>query len=95
MGAAGSDIAINSASIALMSNDLNRLPALVRLSRRTRSVINWNLAFGITFIIAGISLFFLIMPMLAAFLHFASSLVVVFNGARLVRHGEELQHHIH
>lgn len=95
MGAAGSDIAINSASIALMSNDLNRLPVLVRLSRRTRSVINWNLAFGITFIVAGISLFFLIMPMLAAFLHFASSSVVVFNSARLVRHGEELQHHIH
>jgi cation transport ATPase len=41
----------------------------------------------------GISLFFLIMPTLAAFLHFASSLVVVFNSARLVRHGEELGHH--
>jgi len=93
MGAAGSDVAINSASIALLSDDLMRLPALVQLSRRTRSVINWNLAFGVTFIIAGISLFFVIMPTLAGFLHFASSLVVVFNSARLVRHGEELQHH--
>jgi Cd2+/Zn2+-exporting ATPase len=93
MGAAGSDVAINSASIALLSDDLMRLPALVQLSRRTRSVINWNLAFGVTFIIIGMSLFFVIMPTLAGLLHFASSLVVVFNSARLVRHGEELQHH--
>jgi len=93
MGAAGSDVAINSASIALLSNDLKRVPALVQLSRRTRFVINSNLAFGVSFIIAGISLSFLILPTMAAFLHFASSLVVVFNSARLVRHGEELQHH--
>jgi Cd2+/Zn2+-exporting ATPase len=91
MGAAGSDVAINSASIALLSDDLKRLPALVILSRRTRFVINSNLAFGVTFIIVGISLSFLILPTVAAFLHFASSLVVVFNSARLVRHGEELQ----
>ena len=93
MGAAGSDVAINSASIALLSDDLKRLPALVMLSRRTRFVINSNLAFGVSFIIVGISLSFLILPTTAAFLHFASSLVVVFNSARLVRHGEELQHH--
>ena len=91
MGAAGSDVAINSASIALLSDDLKRLPGLVQLSRRTRFVINSNLAFGVTFIIVGISLSFLILPTVAAFLHFASSLVVVFNSARLVRHGEELQ----
>ena len=91
MGAAGSDVAINSASIALLSDDLKRLPGLVQLSRRTRSVINTNLAFGVSFIIFGISLSFLILPTVAAFLHFASSLVVVFNSARLVRHGEELQ----
>ena len=47
MGAAGSDVAINSASIALMSNDLRRLPFLVQLSRKTRTVINQNMLFGI------------------------------------------------
>jgi Cd2+/Zn2+-exporting ATPase len=94
MGAAGSDVAINSASIALMSDDLKRLPFLVQLSRKTRSVINWNLGFGVTFIILGFSFSFLIMPTLAAALHFVSSLVVVFNSARLVRHGEELEHTI-
>ena len=92
MGAAGSDVAINSASIALMSNDLKRLPFLVRLSRKTRSVINWNLGFGVTFILLGWSFSSLIMPQVAAVLHFVSSLVVVFNSARLVRYGEDIEY---
>jgi len=92
MGAAGSDVAINSASIALMSDDLKRLPFLVRLSRKTRRVINQNLVFGITFIVLGISLFLVIPPKMAALLHFVGSLIVVFNSARLVRYGEELEH---
>jgi Cd2+/Zn2+-exporting ATPase len=94
MGAAGSDVAINSASIALMSDDLKRLPFLVRLSRKTRGVINLNLGFGIMFIILGLvaaSAGWL--PVVyAAVLHFAGSLIVVFNSARLVRYGEELSH---
>jgi Cd2+/Zn2+-exporting ATPase len=92
MGAAGSDVAINSASIALMSDDLNRLPFLVHLSRKTRSLIMQNLGFGITFIILGISAFKFLRPEIAAFMHFAGSLFVVFNSARLVRFGEELSH---
>lgn len=91
MGAAGSDVAINSASVALMSDDLRRLPFLVRLSRGTRRVIYQNIAFGISFIVLGISFSFLILPTIAAILHFASSLIVVFNSARLVRYGEELE----
>jgi Zn2+/Cd2+-exporting ATPase len=92
MGAAGSDVAINSASIALMSNDLNRLPFLVLLSRKTRNLIMQNLGFGITFIILGISAFKFLRPEIAAVMHFAGSLFVVFNSARLVRFGEELGH---
>lgn len=94
MGAAGSDVAINSASIALMSNDLQRLPFLVKLSRKTRAVINENLGFGITFIVLGIAGSSYIAPQWAAVLHFMGSLVVVFNSARLVRHGEELNHNV-
>ena len=56
MGAAGSDVAINSASIALMNDDLRRIPFLVDVSRKTRRVINQNLAFGVVFIVLGISL---------------------------------------
>jgi Cd2+/Zn2+-exporting ATPase len=95
MGAAGSDVAINSASIALMNNDLRRIPFLVQVSRKTRRVINMNLGFGIAFIVFGISLSKFVPPGVAAFLHFASSLVVVFNSARLVREGEELDHEPH
>ena len=95
MGAAGSDVAINSASIALMSDDLKRLPFLVRLSRKTSRVIYQNLGFGVSFIVLGISLSKFVAPSLAAVLHFLSSLVVVFNSARLVRYGEELSHEPH
>ena len=94
MGAAGSDVAINSASIALMSNDLKRLPFLVRLSRKTRWVINQNLSFGIIFIVLGVAAAAAawLPTVYAAVLHFAGSLIVVFNSARLVRYGEELSH---
>jgi len=95
MGAAGSDVAINSASIALMNNDLRRIPFLVEMSRNTRKVISQNLAFGIGFIVLGISLSKFVPPSVAALLHFASSLVVVFNSARLVRQGEHLDHEPH
>ena len=94
MGAAGSDVAINSASIALMSDDLKRLPFLVRLSRKTRGVINQNLCFGVIFIILGIAAAAggWLLTVYAAVLHFVGSLIVVFNSARLVRYGEELSH---
>jgi len=95
MGAAGSDVAINSASIALMSNDLERLPFLVRLSRSTTKVIWQNMLFGVTFIIVTVTLasMALIKPWLAASLHFAVSSLVIGNSARLVRAGEELAPH--
>lgn len=92
MGAAGSDVAINSASIVLMSDDLKRLPFLVQLSRKTRTVITQNLGFGILFIILGVAAAAAawLPTIYAAVLHFAGSLIVVFNSARLVRYGEEL-----
>ncbi len=94
MGAAGSEVAIHSATIALMNNDLQRLPFLVKLSRSTRAVINQNFAFGIFFIIAGLtaSAFGFIGPVTAAVLHVVGTFIVIFNSARLVRKGEELEH---
>src|SRR5436190_2937536 len=93
MGAAGSEVAIHSATIALMNNDLRRLPFLVKLSRQTRAVINQNFLFGVFFIIGGwtAGAFGYLNPIIAAILHNAGSLVVVFNSARLVRLGEELE----
>ncbi len=93
MGAAGSDVAIHSATVALMSNDLQRVPFLVRLSRSARRTIYQNLAIGGLFIIVGLILSGLgqLNPIVAAILHNAGSLLVVFNSARLIRTGEELE----
>ncbi len=94
MGAAGSEVAIHSATIALMNNDLRRLPFLVKLSRSTRAVINQNFLFGVLFIIVGLGAasFGIVGPIVAALLHNVGSLIVIFNSARLVRKGEELEH---
>jgi len=95
MGAAGSEVAIHTATIALMNNDLRRLPFLVKLSRSTRAVINQNFLFGVLFIIVGLSAaaFGYVGPIVAAILHNVGSLIVIFNSARLVRKGEELEHY--
>jgi Cd2+/Zn2+-exporting ATPase len=63
------------------------------LSRGTRSVINQNFLFGVGFIIGGLTLaaFGKINPIVAAILNNAGSLMVIFNSARLVRQGEELE----
>ncbi|MBE6366597.1 MAG: cation-translocating P-type ATPase [Lentisphaerae bacterium] len=92
MGAIGSDIAINSASIALMTNDLRRIPMLIDLSQKSRMVIYQNLCIGILFVFGGMVLlvFGKMTPVGAAILYTLSTLVVIFNSARLVRTGEEL-----
>ncbi|MCW5560243.1 MAG: cation-translocating P-type ATPase, partial [Verrucomicrobiae bacterium] len=91
MGAAGSEGAIQSASVALLNNDLRRLPFLLKVSRAARATINQNFLVGLTFIVSGLALAMLgrINPVVAAILHNAGSLIVVFNSARLVRQGEE------
>jgi Cd2+/Zn2+-exporting ATPase len=95
MGAAGSDVALNSASIALMNNELNRLPFLVRLSRKVRWVVNQNLIVGLIFVVGGITFATLgyLTPIAAAVLHNLGSFIVIFNSARLVRYGEEFTPH--
>ena len=90
MGAAGSEVAIQSATIALMNSDLRRLPFLVGLSRSARRTINQNFVLGLFFILGGLTLAALgrLNPIAAAILHNLGSLLVVFNSARLVREGE-------
>ena len=92
MGAAGSDVAISSASVALMSNDLERLPVMMRLSRRLRRIIIQNLLVGGLFVVGGATLasFGYFGPIVAAILHNVSSFIVIFNSARLVRFEETL-----
>lgn len=92
MGAFGSDIAVQSASVALMNNDLRRVPFLIGLARKTRMLMNQNLAIGLGFIVVGVYFATLghVTPVGAALLHSVSSLFVIFNSARLVRSGEAM-----
>ncbi len=87
MGALGNDVTIHTSDVALMSNDLRRLPDLLMLSVRTVSIINQNLLCGFTFIIIAITLSSLgfVNPVAAAFFHEFSAFFVIFNSARLLR----------
>ncbi|HNQ24696.1 MAG TPA: cation-translocating P-type ATPase [Phycisphaerae bacterium] len=91
MGAAGSDVAINSASIALMNNDLSRLPFLIRLSRAATRVIWQNILFGVAYILVMmvLAIWGPLQAVAAAIAHTIATAVVIFNSARLVRFGEE------
>ena len=92
MGAIGSDIAVNSASVALMTNDLRRIALLLFLAKKSQVVINQNLLFGMLFVFGGmiLSIVGVMTPIWAAVLHAGSTIVIIFNSARLVRTGEEL-----
>ena len=91
MGAAGSDVAINSAAIALMNNDLGRLPFLIRLSRGVTQVVWQNILFGVLFIVVTMTLAIWgpLTPITAAVAHTGATAFVIFNSARLVRFGEK------
>lgn len=97
MGLEGSDIAANSAGIALMNDDLSRVPFLIELARRTRSITAQNIVASIVIAVVGLvlaasgkltSIGALALPV-AAFYHFAGDVFVIGNSFRLFRFGEE------
>ena len=92
MGAAGSDVAVSSASVALMNNRLDRIPFLQRLATQSGRVIVQGIGISLGFIVVfgALAAAGVINPILAAVLHALSSVIVVFNSARLVRQGEEM-----
>lgn len=89
MGAVGVDVALETADIALMSDDLEQLPYLVALGRRTRSTIIQNVAFAFLVKLVIISLVFpgWLTLWLAVVGDTGSSLLVTLNGMRLLRSG--------
>lgn len=91
MGAAGSDVALETADVALMADDLRHLPFAVGLSRRTRSVIRQNVfvSLGIVAFLVPATIFGLgIGPAVA--IHEGSTLLVVFNALRLLAFRESV-----
>ncbi len=87
MGAAGTDAAIETADVALMSDELSRLPWLVRHSRRTLAVIRQNIAFalGVKAVFVGLMLAGYPSLWAAIAADTGASLLVIFNGLRLLR----------
>ncbi|WXL27940.1 heavy metal translocating P-type ATPase [Ectopseudomonas mendocina] len=87
MGAAGTDTAIETADVALMNDDLRKIPAFVRLSRKTANVLKQNivLALGIKAVFLGMTLTGDATMWMAVFADMGVSLLVVFNGLRLLR----------
>ena len=87
MGAGGSDVALETADVALMGDDLNRLPFAVALSRQSRAIIRQNLwiALGVIALLVPSTLFGLARLGVAVTFHEGSTLVVVANALRLLR----------
>ncbi len=87
MGAAGTDTAIETADVALMDDDLRKIPQFIRLSRKTGAILKQNIVLAL-----GIKAVFLVLALtgtatlwMAVFADMGASLLVVFNGLRLLK----------
>jgi len=91
MGLSGSDIATNSAGVALMSDDLTRVPFLVDLARKTRGVITQNIVASIILALIGLALAATgtLSVLVAALYQMLGNIFVIGNSFRLIRYGEE------
>lgn len=89
IGAAGTDVALETADVVVMGEDLAALAHAVRLSRRTRRIVRQNLAFaiGVMVILVFAALMGWVGLTLGVIGHEGSTIVVVFNGLRLLADG--------
>ncbi|MGO4324257.1 heavy metal translocating P-type ATPase [Pseudomonas sp. KB_12] len=87
MAAAGTDTAIETADVALMDDDLRKIPAFIRLSRQTSSILKQNIALALVIkaIFLGFTFAGFATMWMAVFADMGVSLLVVFNGLRLLR----------
>jgi Zn2+/Cd2+-exporting ATPase len=90
MGAAGTDVALETADVVLMGDDLSKLPYLLWLSRKSKKVVWQNIAFSLAVIVMLIAGVFMIeLPLTAGVIgHEGSTLLVVLNGLRLLKTGD-------
>lgn len=87
MGAMGSDVAIQSADIALMNNDLNNIPFVMSLARSTKSIMyqNIGIAFSVSLIMMILAAVGVIPALAGAFLHNIGAFVILINNSRILR----------
>ena len=91
MGAAGSDVALETADIALMADKLETLPFAIGLSRKAKAIIRQNLwvSLGIVALLIPSTIFGLANIGMAVVIHEGSTLLVVFNALRLLAYKKE------
>ena len=91
MGAAGSDVALETADVALMSDKIERLPFLIGLSRASKRIIHQNIwiSMGMVAILVPLTLFGIASIGPAVILHEGSTLLVVLNALRLLAYKEK------
>ena len=87
MGAMGSDLAIQSADIALMNNNLRNIPFVIRLARKTQSIIYQNLVLSciVSFSMILLSSFGIISALMGAVLHNIGAFAVLINSSRILQ----------
>ena len=87
MGVAGTDVALETADIALMADDLDQLVYMVKISRKTVSVIKQNIAFSLILVaFLVLTALFGWMPLTTGLIiNEASALVIIVNGVRLLK----------
>lgn len=87
MGGIGSDIAVEAADIALVSDDISRLPHLLQLSRRMMTTITCNMIFsmGLNFLAIVLAITGILGPVWGALVHNAGSVVVIMGSAMLLK----------
>ncbi|MCL4529538.1 MAG: cation-translocating P-type ATPase, partial [Chloroflexi bacterium] len=90
MGAAGTDIAIEAAHIALMREDWSLVPQAIRIARRTMNITKMNLVFTTVYNVVGLTLaaFGILPPVLAAAAQSLPDIGIFSNSARLLRYEE-------
>lgn len=93
MGAAGTDVALETADVVLMGDDLTKLPYLLWLARKAKQVVWQNIIFSMGVIVMLLFGVFLVdLPLTAGVIgHEGSTLLVVLNGLRLLKKGEAAQ----
>jgi Cd2+/Zn2+-exporting ATPase len=87
MGAAGTDTALETADVALMDDDLRKIPQFIRLSQNTAAILKQNiaLALGIKVVVLVLAIMGIASLWMAVFADMGASLIVIFNGLRLIR----------
>jgi Cd2+/Zn2+-exporting ATPase len=90
MGDAGSDVAIETADIALMSDDLAKLPWLIQHAKRVKAIIQQNITFalGLKIVFMTLAILELANIWMAIAADMGASLLVVFNSLRLLKPGK-------